>query len=198
MGDRKQPLYRIYPDRYAFNKTTQRHVLKSNRPYKDEFAKNPSNFVETRSMYPIMIPFIPVPEPEEKKTVIGAPLHVYTGTVRLTPEEAKKEKENEKMRLNIQQIIKRDLAENPKVYEDKDSAEMTELFRKLLLEKLAKPVEKPKARKRLPVRHTRVAPKPISSSSKFRVCPREPETELDAEVSGLDEYDVEGLEEDEE
>ena len=127
------PMYARHPALYSYNKTTQRHMLKSNKAYKKAFAAIPSNFVESAIMLEVDI----VPS---AATISSVP---ETTPQLPSPVESAKpptddSKAIEKQRQLISELIKQELAQNPKPYQGKQSQDLDVLFRQMLVAKLLK------------------------------------------------------------
>lgn len=129
------PLYARHPALYCYNTESKKHMLRSGRAYKKALAANPGIFVESTSILesddvvPIATPTPIVPEPVSPKPVSLEP-------VSRPPSEDLKS--IEKQRQLITQLIKQELAQNPKPYEGKQTQDLDVLFRQLLVAKLLK------------------------------------------------------------
>ncbi len=88
------------------------------------------------------------------KTLKGLLSHSQIGGINPEPQptveqlnEQKKQKENDEIRAQVQNIIKDELRKNPDQYKNKNANDLSQEFRNLLIEKLAKinqTIEKPK------------------------------------------------------
>ena len=127
------PMYLRHPLLYSFNKTTQRHMLKSNKAYKKAFAANPDNFVESSTMLELDIApsAVAIPSVLEPTPQLLLPVDPVSPPM-------DDQKAIEKQRQLITALIKQELAQNPKPYEGKPSQDLDVLFRQLLVAKLLK------------------------------------------------------------
>jgi len=129
------PRYKDNPEQYVYNSSTKRHVLKGSQSHK-KAIKDGIGLVETVTMFPKplapppVVPFPPEPEVKEIKPHIGAPLPEPT------PAPVDEKAEVQRMRQQIQMLIRAELAAKPQVYEDKSADEMARMFRQMLVKKL--------------------------------------------------------------
>jgi len=178
-----EPQYRLFPHNYAYNTKIKRHILKSGEAYRKLIRDDPSCLVETSTMFspppgPNTVQLPLPPPPREIPTPgphIGEPLPQQP---LLT---SSQDDENEAMRNRVRYIIQQELKQNPSTYADRSADEMSGLFRKLLINKLApsadskksKPLAKPAAKSKKPMFKAR--PPPSESED-------ETDYELDDEV----------------
>lgn len=153
------PRYMQFPDEYMQHVETKKHHKKCSKRFMTAYRANPSNFVESRSVVPspvtainpVVVPLPSRPEPELKQASIGEPIPKPE-----PPQPTAEEKEAERMRQQIQHLIRAELRSNPQPYEAKSADELSQLFRRMLIDKLA------------PAQNTPInnKPKPIPKSAK--------------------------------
>jgi hypothetical protein len=173
------PAYKLYPQNYVYNGATRRHVLKGSATHK-KLLKDNIPLVETASVLPAkpppIIPDALKPEIPEVKAQIGTPLPVAQAQPILTSAEATEKAQNEVMRKNILRILKEEIRVNPKPYEAKNAGDLSQAFRKMLIEKLA-PQE-------MPAVAAKNKYKPPPKHTKFKLT--KPQVSGDNELSGSD------------
>lgn len=140
------PMYRQFPELYAYNTESKKHMLRTGRAYKKAFAEHPEHFVDSSSMFRTIAKPIPEavrgpvaqakiesqPEPEAKlETPSPAPI---TKPVKPKP--------SPELRQQVKAVIQTEVKANPAPYVGKNKAELDSLFRALLLQKLSE--SKPK------------------------------------------------------
>ena len=174
------PMYLRHPLLYSFNKTTQRHMLKSNKAYKKAFAANPDNFVESSAMLELDIApsAVAVPSVLEPTPQLLLPVDPVSPPM-------DDQKAIEKQRQLITALIKQELAQNLKPYEGKPSQDLDVLFRQLLVAKLLKSNEAKQPTINKSTKSIKLAT--TKSQTKFKIVPAHLESEEDQDVTDEDE-----------
>lgn len=178
-----QPQYRRAPELYAFNTTTQRHMLRSSVAFKRLFKKTPEIFVDTRLKLleetgPIQLPLAPTPEIPSPAVHVGEPLPTVPQQTILTVSE----NQDDAMRQQVRYLIQAELKQNPAPYTAKSADEMSVLFRQMLVAKLLKVDESAPATKKpatKPPPKAKAAKKPL-----FKI--RAPQTSEDEDDHSSD------------
>jgi hypothetical protein len=192
----RTPRWEQYPDLYARNVRSGRFLLKSASTYQRDVKLHPEDYIEARSIYADpakgpLLPMPPLPPPPDTRVWIGTPTPPPTLSSEELAKEAEK-KENERMRDRMRSLLQAELRTNPAPYRDRDAAEVSALFKKMLIERLtredaaANPAcGQPTATGGKAVR-ARAAPPP--APARWRLAPAREEVESD------DEYDEDELE----
>ena len=145
-----QPFYQKYSHLYVYDTQTKKHILKSGTTYKKRCAQDPHRYIETSSMFPQ-----PIPEPtkaniehvEQKKITTQIGDEIFSMPEKKSIDN--KQKEEEVLRSQIQKLIQEELRTNPNQYQNKSADELSDSFRKMLIEKLTKTNNTPKPSKQL-------------------------------------------------
>lgn len=168
-------MWQQFSSRYAYNKTSCRHLLKSGRAYKSAFAANPDNFVESATMVET--------EAIHHANIPVQPVSVVVPPLSLAPIRQPNDDQAliETQRALVQQLIRDELKSNPKPYEGKQTEDLDVLFRQLLVAKLIK--AKPTNTINKSTNPVKLAPK--KPQLKFKVV--EPQIEQDQDVTDEDE-----------
>ena len=178
------PKYMLDPSRYMYNSDTKRHMLKTGAAFRKLYKEYPARFVESSSMFPqpiqppISLPLPPLPVIPAPVPHIGAPLPDPT-----PPPPSKEELEAEALRHKVKHVIQSELKANPAPYAGKNAAELSALFRQMLLERLA-PAHSIN-NKQTPVRKSARAPSPFNF--KLAKLPEPPSDEEDFDDDNYEE-----------
>ena len=173
------PMYARHPALYCYNTESKKHFLREGRAFKRAFAVNPHIFVDSATVLendgvvptPTQAPFVPEPIlPQQPEALQVAPVSPPVDT----------QNSIEKQRQLITEVVKQELARNPRPYEGKQSQDLDVLFRQMLVAKLLKS----NAPTQTPTINKTTKPVPKKSPFKFKlaqVAAEEDEDELSDE-----------------
>ena len=131
------PMYARHPALYCYNTESKKHFLREGRAFKRAFAANPHIFVDSATVLendgvvptPAQAPIVPEPIlPQQPEALQVAPVSPPVDT----------QNSIEKQRQLITEVVKQELARNPRPYEGKQSQDLDVLFRQMLVAKLLK------------------------------------------------------------